>query len=97
MKMCIKTSGDHLDPVKVITFFLIYVNLMGMTLAQEAPDVIILNANGQSAPPSPRTENMLIITEGSGSSQSFIIILPPSLTQGPNVPRIQPMVLRMRR
>lgn len=55
-----------------------------------------------AAPGSPTTENMLIITEGQGNQQSFLIVLPPSLTRnamgggfgGPGA-RINPMVLRL--
>ena len=57
--------------------------------------------NAAPSPATPGTENMLIITEGQGSEQSFLIVLPPSLTRNAmgggfgQTPRINPMVVRL--
>jgi hypothetical protein len=85
----------------VYFFILIPKPSSGQITLPNGDQMVFLNA--APSPVTPGTENMLIITEGQGTEQSFLIVLPPSLTRnalgggftGGPAPRINPMVLRL--
>lgn len=57
-------------------------------------DVVVVNA--ANTPAQGESENMIIVTQGSGDQQSFLLILPPSMSRLAASRRINPMVLRLR-
>jgi len=60
---------------------------------REEIEIINLTDQGSSGT---GTERMFIITEGEGEEQSFLIVLPPSLTNAMSGgTRIKPMVVRL--
>ena len=58
-------------------------------------DVIVVNAGIR--PAQPESENMIIVTQGTGEEQQFLVILPPSMSQVANQSgrRINPMIVRI--